>query len=90
MDLSLDDTIMNEDKLLAIRYRNRRRRTLRVGGAFLLALIAAGCSGLNASKSISPLDFFLPGLLQNHPASPVIPFETNGVALLAQGSHLPQ
>ena len=26
-----------------------------------IALLAAGCSGINASKSVSPLDFFLPG-----------------------------
>lgn len=26
-----------------------------------MALFAAGCSGVNASKSVSPLDFFLPG-----------------------------
>ena len=27
----------------------------------------AGCSGINASKSVSPLDFFLPGLMQANP-----------------------
>jgi hypothetical protein len=26
-----------------------------------LALAGAGCSGVNASQSVSPLDFFLPG-----------------------------
>jgi hypothetical protein len=32
----------------------------------LLALLTGGCSGINASRSISPLDFILPGLhLQN-------------------------
>ena len=32
----------------------------------LVALVTGGCSGLNASHSISPLDFLLPGLhLQN-------------------------
>jgi len=36
----------------------------------LAALATAGCSGINATKSISPLDFLLPGLhIQNtHPA----------------------
>jgi hypothetical protein len=31
--------------------------------AFLaaLALSGAGCSGINSSESVSPLDFFLPG-----------------------------
>jgi len=27
-----------------------------------IALFAAGCSGINASKSVSPLDFFMPGV----------------------------
>jgi hypothetical protein len=35
-------------------------------GAALLTL-TAGCGGINASKSVSPLDFFLPGLLQADP-----------------------
>ena len=40
----------------------------------LVALATGGCSGINASKSISPLDFLLPGLhLQNDPAIPVLP-----------------
>ena len=30
-------------------------------------LLGAGCSGINASKSISPADFLLPGLLQADP-----------------------
>lgn len=30
--------------------------------AVLAAVLAAGCSGINASKSVSPLDFLLPGL----------------------------
>jgi hypothetical protein len=38
--------------------------------AALLALLAlgAGCSGIHASKSISPLDFILPGLMKHEPA----------------------
>ena len=40
--------------------------------------VCAGCSGINASKSVSPLDFILPGyglpgLLQNKPAPPSVP-----------------
>jgi hypothetical protein len=37
-----------------------------------LAVIAtSGCSGINASKSISPLDFLLPGLhVKNDSAAP--------------------
>jgi len=62
-------------------------------GWSLLLLIAAvncGCSGINVSKSVSPLDFLLPGLLQNDPPRPLIPASTNvlvcwegGVALSA-------
>ena len=52
----------------------------------LLAAVATGCSGINASKSVSPLDFILPGLMQNSPPSSVIPVETNTVPLLAQAS----
>jgi len=40
--------------------------------AALVAVLAlgAGCSGIHASKSISPLDFILPGLMKNEaPAS---------------------
>jgi hypothetical protein len=32
-----------------------------------VVLLGAGCSGINASKSISPADFLLPGLLQADP-----------------------
>jgi hypothetical protein len=32
-----------------------------------MLLLVAGCSGINASKSVSPLDFFLPGLLKADP-----------------------
>jgi hypothetical protein len=31
-------------------------------------LLGAGCSGINASKSISPATFLIPGLLQVDPA----------------------
>jgi hypothetical protein len=32
-----------------------------------MLLLVAGCSGINASKSVSPLDFFLPGLIKADP-----------------------
>lgn len=54
-----------------------------------IAAVTSGCSGINASKSISPLDFILPGLMRNDPPAPVIPLQTNAVALLAPGSHRP-
>jgi hypothetical protein len=35
-------------------------------------LLVCGCSGINASHSVSPLDFLLPGILRNDapPAQP--------------------
>lgn len=46
------------------RMTNKSRRTLaRVPGvAVWVAAFTTGCSGINASKSVSPLDFLLPGL----------------------------
>jgi hypothetical protein len=41
-----------------------------------LLMLGAGCSGIHASKRISPLDFFLPGLIQNEtptPSGPLFP-----------------
>jgi len=32
-----------------------------------LLLLVAGCGGINVSKSVSPLDFILPGLLKADP-----------------------
>ena len=36
------------------------------------AVLCTGCGGINASPSVSPASFFLPGLMQADPA-PVIP-----------------
>ena len=55
----------------------------------LVAVLASGCSGINASKSVSPIDFLLPGLMQNCPPSPLIPIQTNTVPMLAQASPVP-
>ena len=58
----------------------------------LLALVAAtatGCGGINASKSISPLDFIMPGLMQNHPKPPETPIETTNAPLIAQANPHP-
>jgi len=39
--------------------------------AFVLPL--AGCGGINASQSVSPASFFLPGLLKAEPPAPNSP-----------------
>jgi hypothetical protein len=38
-----------------------QRKTIQLLGCAALSLLAAGCSGVNASKSVSPLDFLIPG-----------------------------
>jgi hypothetical protein len=61
----------------------------RAPAILLVAVLATGCSGINASKSVSPLDFFLPGLLLNVPSSPGIPVETNAAPLVARAGAVP-
>jgi hypothetical protein len=67
-----------------------KKRAVRV---FLLlwvaavALVGGGCSGINASRSVSPLDFLIPGgfmHMQNSAPAPISPESTNSVAKLAQ------
>ena len=56
----------------------------------LLVSLNCGCSGINATKSVSPLDFFLPGLhLQNDPPQPVVPAGTNVLVCWSDGVSLP-
>ena len=55
----------------------------------LIVGVNCGCSGINASKSISPLDFLLPGLhLQNDPPKPLIPATTNTLVCWHDGASL--
>jgi hypothetical protein len=54
----------------------------------LLTADATGCSGINASKSVSPIDFLLPGLMENSPASPGIPIEHNPAPVLARANQI--
>jgi hypothetical protein len=42
-------------------------KLLRFAAGLALLLIVAGCGGIQASKSVSPIDFILPGLLQADP-----------------------
>ena len=51
-----------------------------LAGCLLLAvalLMCVGCSGINVSKSVSPLDFILPGLMRNNPPTPPVPSGAN-------------
>jgi hypothetical protein len=61
----------------------------RIRAVALLSLLAitAGCSGIHASKSVSPLDFILPGLMKNESPAPLetIPASPPG-ELLAQAN----
>jgi hypothetical protein len=43
--------------------------------AFVSAVIflGTGCGGINASHSVSPLNFILPGLMQNKPQDETAP-----------------
>ncbi|MBI5384491.1 MAG: hypothetical protein HZA90_07355 [Verrucomicrobia bacterium] len=54
----------------------------------VVAGLAMGCSGINASKSVSPASFLLPGLIRNAPAPEPLdlstPAPTNVVVALAQ------
>jgi hypothetical protein len=47
---------------------NRKHKTF--AAMLMLALSCAGCGGLSASHSVSPLSFFLPGLIKADPKPP--------------------
>jgi hypothetical protein len=44
-----------------------------LGLALGLVLLGSGCSGINASKSISPATFLLPGFFGQAPPTPAAP-----------------
>jgi hypothetical protein len=45
-----------------------QRKTFQLAAVAALLVLTAGCSGLNATQSISPASFLLPGLLKADPA----------------------
>jgi hypothetical protein len=56
--------------------KTERAKKIRWSLWVCLAVVIAsnGCSGINASRSVSPLDFLLPGLhIQNRPPAPLVP-----------------
>jgi len=48
---------------------NIAKRLTAVAGIVLVSLALTGCSGINASHSVSPASFLLPGLIQ-YPSQP--------------------
>jgi hypothetical protein len=55
----------------------------------LIAVAGTGCSGINATKSVSPLDFILPGLMLNRPPPSDVPPPAETATLLAQAGRVP-
>ena len=50
----------------------------------LTAVATAGCGGISMRKSVSPLDFIIPGIhIKYDKLEPVIPKSTNAVPLVA-------
>jgi len=63
---------------------------LTLGGG--LSGLVAGCSGINSTQSVSPLDFLLPGaghFLQNPDSSPQVVPDTNSAFAALQLLTLP-
>ena len=52
-------------------------------------LVGTGCTGINASHSVSPASFFLPGLIQVEPTEPASPTDPDVKPVLV-AVHLPQ
>ncbi len=59
-------------------------KCIRMAAVLAVLGCSAGCSGIHASKSVSPLDFLMPGLMKNDaPASlETIPAEPPGELLV--------
>jgi hypothetical protein len=57
-----------------------KRKSLQLVACASLLLLAAGCGGFSASRTVSPATFLLPGLLKADPppapADPVLPERT--------------
>jgi hypothetical protein len=55
----------------------RNWNAIRLAVLVIAAACGGGCSGVNYSRGVSPLDFILPGLMQNQPSPPA---ETNSLS----------
>ena len=64
----------------------KRTRVLKQAGlAGILALLTAGCTGINSTQSVSPADFLMPGAtrmmhMQNGPSPGPLDLLTNSVS----------
>ncbi len=45
----------------------------RMAAPMLLLVLSAGCGGFSASRTVSPLSFFLPGLMKADPPPTPVP-----------------
>gem|GEM_PF-1852985 len=63
---------------------NPLKRILLIGALGLLAASSSGCGGFAASRSVSPLDFIMPRVMEPRavPQGPVVP-----PSLLAQNTN---
>jgi hypothetical protein len=48
-----------------------------------LGLVTGGCGGISASKTVSPLDFLLPGIIKTNPTT-----ATNALVVLSNNSNV--
>jgi hypothetical protein len=66
---------------------NTRKRFQAVWLLLLPVVLSAGCGGFTATKSISPLDFLLPGLhMRVDPPQPLVPESTNTLVCWQQSA----
>jgi len=72
------------------RSSERRKRCHALWLLLLPLVLSAGCGGFSATKSVSPLDFLLPGLhLRVDPPQPLVPDSTNTLVSCNNGSSPP-
>ncbi len=62
--------------------RISRLRTWSTLGLLITLGLGSGCGGITATKSVSPLNFLLPGLLKADPPQPVGLDATNNLVCL--------
>jgi hypothetical protein len=61
----LENRVAKTRLVLIVRSVQWNWKWLHVAGLLAVVALGAGCSGIHASKSISPATFLLPGLMKN-------------------------